>query len=1280
MKKIITLAVAIISALIFLAVTAFAQNEYVFDANDLNAIVSEKHSDINYSVINRDGTDYIRVTANKVRDKSNVYIRFELFDTVPLFNTDEFPYVAVSYNTNIPLSNARISINAGMKIDGTYVRCWGLHGSGTQIGNTKVVVYDVRGFGGTPDNGSVKYDSVDPSAGIKFIRIPPWADAANTSDSAVKDDYFDIESIGFFKKISDATTYFDDTVYTVTYYDREGNVYRQQKIKSYDTCEPIEGPEVEGLVFAGWENFSKTPVPNSFRIDSDHEFYPVYSRSLDYYVYPAGRLNLTGQKFTEQIELVQDNGTNWVRLIVDSDGVHNNTHAITLTPEDAVPAKEFKYFAVKYKSDISTAKRSALSPYLSYNGKYTKFWGIYPEFYGDSKEHIMVGCLENLLGGDAGVGFDSVDDDSQIQAIRFTPWGTPDQSIKIKAGEYIDIAYLAFFRTEKEAREFSLEKSYLYTDKPFMQMDSELKFYPDDNLTRGEAAIMITQLVADVNKIANLYSSEYTDIDRTDDCYSSVAYLEKIGYLKANGGKFNPDEDIRSSDLINLINLAAEDSEELSKAVSGDISTTYITRGKAAEVLCKLLGRKPTIDGIRYAVAPGPVDVPREHPQFEYILEACYEHNYTVDWDGTELWTYAKDNNFYIKKAPEGMIDELNNALAERAETILASESEWTVAPGGRVFYVSNKGSDSNDGLSQSSPIATIAKIHQMQTANTIKSGDVILFERGGEWYPAETLNDKGEIVQDKFKVKSGVTVSAYGTGDKPRILGSVNASGASNWSKVPGYDDLYVFNKKIGDDHDVGNIVFNDGTFTWEGDQPVYTNGSAYGMRLILDPWSEHALQAGHDGDSGNGDFIVSNGPSKWVFNTGDYIFEKSTDLQAIADAIPESDLWYHHNKEDSRVYLICKRGNPGEVFDRIDLCTKVHTVRVYSNTTLDNLCIKYTGSHGVGAGSCENLVVRNCEVGWIGGSIQGKELEGETGRFGNAIEVYGKADGFYVYNCFVYQCFDCGPTVQVGKETLTWNDPTIQKDVHFYGNALWNAALEVWLSTYEANFGDKLYAALINCKMYDNLVGFNGRGFQGYTHQKHDYCGFYGGGYTYADYIDCTIENNVFWNLRMNLLKCVPTSVNNGDGFYWRNNTVVHQYDHYLARLGDDTKNASGSSIRYYYNNATVKKLLSDGALGHNDFYYTLAKGADDPRESLDTNQNSVKGDINGDGERSPFDLIVLSRYLAAWNGYEDYIYGANSDLDSDNKLGTYDLIVLARNLAGWTGYDVLPIEKDD
>ena len=54
--------------------------------------------------------------------------------------------------------------------------------------------------------------------------------------------------------------------------------------------------------------------------------------------------------------------------------------------------------------------------------------------------------------------------------------------------------------------------------------------------------------------------------------------------------------------------------------------------------------------------------------------------------------------------------------------------------------------------------------------------------------------------------------------------------------------------------------------------------------------------------------------------------------------------------------------------------------------------------------SGGSKNLLVKNCEFGWIGGGIQGEGLFGRAWgvRYGNAVEV-GGCDGYTVTNCYV-------------------------------------------------------------------------------------------------------------------------------------------------------------------------------------------------------------------------------------------------------------------------------------
>jgi len=100
------------------------------------------------------------------------------------------------------------------------------------------------------------------------------------------------------------------------------------------------------------------------------------------------------------------------------------------------------------------------------------------------------------------------------------------------------------------------------------------------------------------------------------------------------------------------------------------------------------------------------------------------------------------------------------------------------------VYYVSNSGSDSNSGTSESSPWKTIAKVNGF----TPKPGDQILFKRGDEWTGNITVKASGTS-------SSRITYGAYGTGDKPKIYGSEIITG---WTKYSGNIYKATYNTKI--------------------------------------------------------------------------------------------------------------------------------------------------------------------------------------------------------------------------------------------------------------------------------------------------------------------------------------------------------------------------------------------------------------------------------------------------------------------------------------------------
>jgi hypothetical protein len=116
------------------------------------------------------------------------------------------------------------------------------------------------------------------------------------------------------------------------------------------------------------------------------------------------------------------------------------------------------------------------------------------------------------------------------------------------------------------------------------------------------------------------------------------------------------------------------------------------------------------------------------------------------------------------------------------------------------TYYVSNAGSDSNDGLSEQRSIKTIGRLNDIG----LNAGDQVLFRKGDLW----------RMTSDEFlDVKSGsdsgyITYGAYGSGAKPLFLGSVEANRASQWTSIGG--NVWRYTGSIS--ADVGNLIFDNG------------------------------------------------------------------------------------------------------------------------------------------------------------------------------------------------------------------------------------------------------------------------------------------------------------------------------------------------------------------------------------------------------------------------------------------------------------------------------------
>lgn len=293
----------------------------------------------------------------------------------------------------------------------------------------------------------------------------------------------------------------------------------------------------------------------------------------------------------------------------------------------------------------------------------------------------------------------------------------------------------------------------------------------------------------------------------------------------------------------------------------------------------------------------------------------------------------------------------------------------------GTKYYVSENGNDTNDGLTPRTAWKTLQKVSDAP----LLDGDGVLFERGS-------------VFRGTVKTVDGVTYAAYGAGEKPKLYGSeMSLASPSLWEEVDEEHHIWKFTTKL---LDVGTLVFDKESFHSRKLIPSYKNG-----KFVCR-------------ENENKDFILEKEMTQdldvfWHYD------EKLMVRASKGESFPIPDVC---GKAYGEIYLRCDRGNPGTVFGEIEALSAVCMFQAWDkkHVTIDNLCIKYVGRHGVSAGGFSaGLHVTNCEFGWIGGAIQTYEGtdpnspevgRGNVTRYGNAVEVYGGCDDYYVANNYIY------------------------------------------------------------------------------------------------------------------------------------------------------------------------------------------------------------------------------------------------------------------------------------
>lgn len=294
-------------------------------------------------------------------------------------------------------------------------------------------------------------------------------------------------------------------------------------------------------------------------------------------------------------------------------------------------------------------------------------------------------------------------------------------------------------------------------------------------------------------------------------------------------------------------------------------------------------------------------------------------------------------------------------AAALKNTIINAADS---VSVTGTTYYVSNDGNDSNNGKSPAAAIKTIAKVKQLD----LKSGDAVLFRRGDTFRTDERIT-----------VKNGVTYSAYGTGAKPKIYGSVkNYADKNIWTSA----DAKVWSTAISAD-DAENVVFNDGE-------------SVGNRKTSLSHLREN----------------------------GDFYFDSSAKILYLYLDQINPGFNFNSIEISSAEYLLYGMGSAANPSLYI------------RNIAISNLELKYAATHAISLGFAENINISNCEIGWVGGKFQSVS---DNVRLGNAIQLWRIAKNCNISGNYIYQAFDAAITFQ-GTATNQYADLTFNNNLIEY------------------------------------------------------------------------------------------------------------------------------------------------------------------------------------------------------------------------------------------------------
>lgn len=238
------------------------------------------------------------------------------------------------------------------------------------------------------------------------------------------------------------------------------------------------------------------------------------------------------------------------------------------------------------------------------------------------------------------------------------------------------------------------------------------------------------------------------------------------------------------------------------------------------------------------------------------------------------------------------------------------------------------------------------------------------------------------------------------------------------------------------------GQLQVQSGKSDGSNSHPIVYTSYGEGAKPVLQPsvaaddpakWRDGrdgTWSFGYDADNDAGNVIFDDGAGGCAVRRN-----------ARGDLDGDLDFWCDVT---NRCIVLKSRENPARRFRSIEVAIKVHAVdeAMAHDVVYDGLSVRYSAAHGFGGTGVRNVVIRNCDVSWIGGGYLYRDFAGRGVRYGNGIELWANAENVLVESNRVWECWDAGLTNQSSE------DGSVQRNIAWRGNEVWNCeySYEYW------------------------------------------------------------------------------------------------------------------------------------------------------------------------------------------------------------------------------------------